>query len=90
LHQEIESGNSKIMLWSVEDGRCIMVSPQALFQNRIAKISVLNNTLFPGYLLCLFQEGGFQIINAYTMISLKTFKSNAKAIQTFSLSANHG
>ena len=67
IHQEGPS-ESRLRLWNIEDGRCVVISPEDLLRDRRPKaLFRLGDANWPGVVLCFCQQKEILAINVYTM-----------------------
>ena len=82
VHAEVDG--HKLRLWSLDDGRCIMISPFDLTKDKkIIKLYALNSEAFPGWVMCACESKEIMIINVYSMTFVKAFALNYENLLSF-------
>lgn len=72
-----------IRIWSVSDGRWLMLSPKELFLTKLKRIFPIPT--YDGYILCFGEEGDVYIINMFRMRLLKHSSIDIDGISHISL-----
>jgi len=75
LHDEKDG--MRLRLWSLDDGRCVMISPRDLTgEKRIVRVLTISNEAYPGWVMCVCEDSEVFIVSVYTMTFLKSFNLN--------------